>query len=171
MNDGQGGTTFTEIDAAQINGKPSYTTHTIDTSNFSALDLGNTFMFKVEVSNVSGTKTSPSVGYVLADVPATPTNAPVTDPSVTSTELIKIDIDEITNDGGSPILSYSLEIDDGNGGDFKIYYGELSNSLSRTYTLNDVNRGHIYRTRYRTRNIVGYSDYSPIGYIQAAKVP
>jgi len=44
-NDGAGGTTFTEIDAATINDKPTYTEHT--TSSFPASPTGKTFVFKL----------------------------------------------------------------------------------------------------------------------------
>jgi hypothetical protein len=49
-------------------------------------------------------------------VPPTPTSAPYNDNSYTTTDKVKILIDAITGNGGSPILSYSLEVDDGMGG-------------------------------------------------------
>jgi hypothetical protein len=78
----------------------------------------------------------------------------------------------VTVDGGSAVLSYSLEVDDGMGGDFIALYGVSTNSLSLTYTfINGVSRGLTFRARYRARNAVGWSDYSSTGYIIAAVAP
>ena len=68
--------------------------------------------------NVITTTYSNSVGYVLADVPVTPTLAPTSDLAVTDTKVVKIDLSAVAvgDDGGSPITSYSLEVDDGKGG-------------------------------------------------------
>jgi len=108
----------------------------------------------------------------LADVPATPLVAPYGDYSITTTNRVKIDMNAITDDGDSPILSYSLEVDDGRGGLLMPMYGVDTNSLSLTYTFSSgVQRGLTYRARYRSRNSVGWSAYSPIGYITAAVKP
>jgi hypothetical protein len=74
--------------------------------------------------------------------------------------------------GGTPILSYSLELDDGQGGQFKAVYGFEVDSLATSYVqYNSVERGNLYRARYRVKNIIGWSDYSPIGYILSAVRP
>ena len=44
----------------------------------------------------------------LASVPDKPANAPVSDASVTAGTQIKVDYNEISADGGLPILSYEL---------------------------------------------------------------
>jgi hypothetical protein len=56
--------------------------------------------------------------FTLADLPKTPVNAPVSDESFSSDRRLKIDIDPVdpADNGGTPILSYSLELDDGQGG-------------------------------------------------------
>ena len=43
-------------------------------------------------------------------------------------------------------------------------------TLSYTYTRN-IKKGETYRARYRVRNLVGWSGFSPIGYLVAASVP
>lgn len=62
-------------------------------------------------------------------------------------------------------------MDNGLGGDYQVLYGESTNSLSTTYTTSDVSKGLTYRFRYRVRNAVGWSGYSPTGYIKAASKP
>lgn len=87
-----------------------------------------------------------TVQYPLAGVPDTPLNAPVSDSAVTSTQFIKVDVDTITNDNGSPILSYSIEMDNGLGGNFIPLYGDVIDSLSTTVTVSQgVYPGRTYR--------------------------
>jgi len=74
--------------------------------------------------------------------------------------------------GGTPIFSYSLEVDDGNGGEFRALYGNATNSMSTSYILAEPDmRGKVYRSRYRVRNAVGWSGYSPITQKRAASKP
>ena len=72
---------------------------------------------------------------MLADVPVTPTVAPTSDDSITTTNKVKIDIHsiDVADNGGSPITSYSLEVDDAHGGDFIPVFGLLTNSLATSY--------------------------------------
>jgi hypothetical protein len=62
-------------------------------------------------------------------------------------------------------------MDNGRGGDFKSLIGSSVNSLETTFTIaQDVNKGGMYRFRYRSRNINGWSDWSDITYIKAATI-
>jgi hypothetical protein len=87
--------------------------------------------------------------------------------------MIKVTWEEVINDGSSEILSYSLEIDDGTGGDFTEVVGLLSDYLLFEYivTGDNILKATLYRLRYRARNEIGWSDYSPIAYVKAANVP
>lgn len=119
-----------------------------------------------------GSILSSSAGFVLANVPDTPLTAPTSDIAISSYSRLKIDYATIAVNGGSPILSYSLEIDNGLGGDFIALYGIDTNTLSTTFTISSgIVRGRTYRVRYRARNVVGFSSYSPIGYLIAASKP
>ena len=73
----------------------------------------------------------------------------------------------ITNNGGASITTYSIELDDGTGGDFVA----VCQDLALTCLVEGMNRGSQYRARYRTLNAIGWSEYSPIGYLLAASVP
>lgn len=58
-------------------------------------------------------------------------------------------------------------MDDGLGGPFTLVY----EGLALTFTYTEVARGRQYRARYRARNVNGWSEYSPIGFMLASQVP
>lgn len=64
-----------------------------------------------------------------------------------------------------------MEVDDGLGGNFNVVFGEITDTLTLAIVYNNVTRGLEYRARYRARNVVGWSAYSPIGFLLAAQVP
>lgn len=111
---------------------------------------------------------------VLAAVPDTPSTGPTSDSSVTDNSKILVNYGpQLTSEnGGSDILSYEIQMDDGNGGDFISLQGYTSDSLDSTYTIQEgITSGGLYRFRYRSKNVNGWSSYSPITYIRAATVP
>ena len=167
MNDGAGGDVYSEIDASSIRDKPSYTRRTTSAPTV----VGATYMFKVEAYNQNGQTFSEAAGFVLAGLPATPPNAPTSNAAKTSATMLSIVADPVVDDGGSPILSYSVEIDDGYGREFTALFGDEVNSLTTSIDYAAVEKGNVYRVRCRVRNAVGWSDYSPIGYLRAADRP
>ena len=174
MDDGQGGA-FSDIDTSTIQNDSSIVSHTVST--FPSNSEGNTFMFKLEVYTNGGQATSSEIGYPLASLPDTPTNAPqstnigiITSDS-SSYMFITITAQEVTANGGNNITSYSIEADDGAGGVFTALYGDTVDSLSLTYTMTNVTEGATYRLRYRAKNAIGWTDYSPVGYVTAQAVP
>lgn len=65
-----------------------------------------------------------------------------------------------------------MEIDDGQGGDFTPVVGFTAPYLLMYYSVtNQIEKGTVYRLRYRALNAIGWSGYSPIAYIQAATIP
>jgi hypothetical protein len=108
------------MDATQIGDKPYLREHTVV---FDPSVSGRRFRYKMLSRNEIGSTESVIGTKMLASIPATPLNAPVSDPSVTSVERVKVIWDQITADGSSAILSYSLEIDDGVGGDLTAVVG------------------------------------------------
>ncbi len=63
-------------------------------------------------------------------------------------------------------------MDDGYGGSFSELKGYTTDSLSLTYTKSTgIYAGLEYRVRYRAKNAIGWSDYSDITYILAARKP
>jgi hypothetical protein len=90
---------------------------------------------------------------------------------VTSVNKIKVSWAKVTEDGSSEILSYSLEIDDGTGGDFISVVGTNTEYLKTEFTVtSNIVKGTLYRLRYRARNQIGWSSYSPIAYVRAANI-
>jgi hypothetical protein len=138
------GVTFTIIDAAQVQDKPNLHEHAIDSSNFNQAsaesDVGQTFILRVEAVNVAGSLLSSTTSAVLAGEPAAPSLGPGYDSSQTNQDQIAwtlplIDPTDATKTGGSVILSFSLEADDGQGGNFSALYGMDEDSLSTSYLL------------------------------------
>lgn len=65
-------------------------------------------------------------------------------------------------------------MDNGKGGDFvSLIGGEgKDNSLETSFTVEyGIIGGNIYRFRFRSRNVNGWSEFSEIMYIRAATVP
>ena len=73
---------------------------------------------------------------MLASVPAQPTDIPVSDNTITSDTQIKVSYANPPPDnGGSPIISYELQMDDGTTGVYRSIVGFDTNSLLTTYTV------------------------------------
>lgn len=170
---------LTSQDGTIIRGDPSRAIASIadfDTDDTDGTtDVGKRFRIKVTAYNIGGRSVdSGIVSSVLASVPDTPTVKPQNDATVTGASKIKVTygITSPPGNGGSPILSYALEMDDGRNGDFKKLVGFTSNSLLTTYTITSgIQKGYEYRLRYRVKNAVGWSGYSPISFIIAANAP
>lgn len=63
-------------------------------------------------------------------------------------------------------------MDDGTGGDFEPLVGHMTPYLLLTFEVRSgILQGQIYRLRYRVKNAIGWSEYSPIAYALAASAP
>jgi hypothetical protein len=110
----------------------------------------------------------------LAAVPDRPTTGPISDATVTNDNQIKVTFGPLldTQNGGSPVLSYDLQIDDGIGGLFTSLIGEAEFNLDTTFTISkNITSGGIYRFTYRAKNVNGWSPFSPVTNIKAATRP
>ena len=102
-----------EVDSEIVNNKPSLRQYMITAG---LTQVGHTYRFKVRAYNNAGFSESVTVlNVVLSDEPDTPETGPISDASVTNETLIKVNFGPVPveNNGGSPILSYELQIDDG----------------------------------------------------------
>lgn len=123
----------------------------------------------------------PSEANVVGELAQRPPAAPLSAPSRGSGSSDgQLDIEwafltSSSETGGSPILSYALEVDDGAGGNFNEIVG--GSPSTDPYTLNSkvvttaIVSGAAYRARYRAYNVHGWGEYSPIGTITAASTP
>ena len=133
---------------------------------------GNLIVVMVEALNAIdySVPSAPNTNGVLTQVPPhTPTSAP-TRGSLTNENQIEVLVSTVSATGGSPLLSYSIEINDGSGfvsiGGDPVY--QLSQDLLTTTPLTS---GVTYNFRYRVANIFGWSGYSPEVLIIANTVP
>ena len=161
-------TTATSYDSAGVN------------SGGLGLARGDLIVARVSASNVAGAgafSALNTVGVLAQTPPVAPSRAPFGGTSTTDSRL-DVNWDFLAgpgDDGGSPILSYGLDVDDGAGGAFTPAAG--GSPLTAPYTLNSkqlttaVISGATYRVRYRAYNVHGWGPDSPIGTIIAASLP
>jgi hypothetical protein len=103
---------------------------------------------------------------------------PVCDFANTNSEKISILYDEPVS-VGTVLLDIEVQFDDGQGNGFvTISGGHLGAHLSSALSVCEhcahqaaLKRGMFYQFRYRGRNAVGWSEFSPVASIQAARVP
>jgi hypothetical protein len=143
-------------------------------TSYPATPTGLTFRYQVHAFNKVGYVVSESVSFILGKEPQDPTTGPVEVDS--SSSSIRVTLPGLTTTaeiGGTTLLSYNLQMDDGLGSNnFVDLYGVTSDTLVTDYTTTNVVKGRTYAFRYRTRNIFGWSTgWSPVTYILAADKP
>lgn len=146
-------------------------TKTIDT--FPSTIVGDKLNIQVKAKNIAELYgSSPILSVTVASVPDKPSSAPSEDKATTTKEIIGVTYTEPTTNGAS-ILSYEVQIDDGNDGEYTTFVGGSSSyytSLSASTDLGVV-EGNTYRVRYRAKNVIGWGQYSDVAYILAASRP
>lgn len=158
-----------------LNSKCTVLMSTLTSSPF-GLTEGQSVSAKVRAQNEQGygafgVASGSAVIYV---VPHTPTSGPTRVDSSTGPTQLTVEMPEISSasSGGSSILSYSLEWDSGAGAAYADLVGLSSDNLIRTFTqTSGVTEGSSYSFRYRVKNIMGWSNYSPSVDIVAASAP
>jgi hypothetical protein len=161
-----------EVDASQVTFKPSLRQYTIT----GLTQTGYTYQIKVRAYNANGYSDSPTLYAILAAAPDKPSSGPISDASVTNQHRIKVNYgpQPASENGGSAILTYELQIDNGYGGGFTSLIGGegAENSLETSYLIEQgIIGGNIYRFRFRSRNINGWSEFSEVVHIKAATIP
>lgn len=135
--------------------------------------VGNKMNIQVKAKNLAGLNGESDILEVtVAGVPSKPTTGPTEDTRITSKSVIGVTYTE-PNNQGSTIVSYEVQIDDGNEGSFTTFAGgDTSNHISLSaHTSTGIVKGLTYRVRYRAKNVNGWGEYSDITYIIAASVP
>ena len=135
--------------------------------------VGLEFRIKVNCYNVEGSTYSDTASIILAEIADAPTNPVRKVQSLSSTTSLAVEFDELAPEqlNGLPVLSYSLEIDYDLTGDFEPLIGSSENQLGLTYTVSGLTKSSTYGFRYRSRNLYGWSEYSPISYLLVATEP
>jgi len=130
--------------------------------------------FKLQATNERGSTMSVDfISALVAGLPDKPTLGPQDVPTITEEDRIGLTLPKIENNGGAVIVSYHLMMDDGKNGEFRTVTGDDSViSLLRSFTITEgILKGHTFRFKYRVRNQIGWTDWSPVTYILAASVP
>ena len=155
-----------------VRDKPSL--NTLAATAFPADTEGQAFRLQVQVFTTQRTALSDVAHALLASVPGLPADVPVSDPSVTSSDALRVTfaLPDAPDDGGSPILSYELQMDSGDGGDFISIHGFSPYSMATHYTATqNVSKGRTHRFRYRAKNAVGWGPFSAEASVLAASRP
>lgn len=126
------------------------------------VQTGDTFTFRVTAFNIQGSTTSaPSAALTLAGVPTKPASGPVADAVETNGAQIKVVFSTVSDDGGSPLLSYELQMGSLTFNDFKSIAGSELHSLQTFFTVTQgIEKGAHYAFRYRAVNQVGAGEWS-----------
>ena len=94
-----------------------------------------------------------------------PSAAPTTILAQTSATQIYVQYTAPSN-SGSPILSYEVQMDDGQGGDFVSLIGVNPYYLKLWYVVtSNITKGTIYRFRYRALNAIGWGQFSDTAFL------
>ena len=124
----------------------------------------------VESLNTIGySPTSPenTAGALVQVVPGAPPTAPTRGAATSDSQLV-VEYATYADDGGSPILTYALDIDRGDGAGFVEVVDAPGNSETVT---TGIASGATYQVRYRASNVHGPSADSAVLEIVAATVP
>ena len=160
MDDGNAGA-FSTITGAETLGPSTFSFDV--TSN---LVVGSEFRFMAYAVNEIGNADSNIVTTIAADVPATPTNGPGFDIAETNTTSIRVVFAEVTDNGGTPILSYHLQRTESGGSLYSDVSGSSADmSLSTEVQVIGLTKRLAYRFRYRAINAVGVSEWSPEAFL------
>jgi len=141
----------------------------------SGLTQGNTYGFRYRAKNVYGWGTGWSpVTYILAatvpSTPAAPTFVAATDTQIDLTFSTSVD------DGGSTITEYELYMDLGTSGSaFSIVASYTTTSFTMSHSLttggDSLTTGLIYSFKWRSKNVMGYSEFSEILTVACNQLP
>jgi hypothetical protein len=164
-------TEFNSANDANVRDKPSL--RTITATNWPVGTVGQSFRLQVQVFTTQRDALSAIAYALLASVPAAPTDVPVSDSSITNDTTIRVTYaSPAPADGGSALLSYELQMDDGLGGDFVTLVGYTPHTMATHYTVAEgILKGRVQRFRYRAKNSVGWGPYSAEASILPATVP
>jgi len=164
VDDGNNGAFTLRYDLSQ----PFTTAYSIDMSDTLIYTVGNTYRVQIGTYNNVGEVKSDSVAVILASVPSTP--SPPTSQSDGS--YLKVIMSPPSSDGGSPVLSYQLQVRYQTNEDWVVELGATDINLQLTFTVQrEVSQGQWIEARYRCENMNGWSLYSTSAFLQMVGPP
>jgi predicted phage tail protein len=127
------------------------------------------YRFKIIAKNHIGSTESNVVSALIADVPAQPASAPGFVADETTSDSIRVTLQEVTTTGGSDIISYQLQRTETGGSTFFDVVGSVQNQTIYTqHQVEGLEKGAAYRFRYRALNRIGAGAWSAESYLTPA---
>ncbi len=107
----------------------------------------------------------------LAAIPGKPSAGPLSDASITNGNQIRVIYTDVMDNGGTPVLSYELQMGSTNLRDFVSILGLEPYTLALSFIVTKgIEKGKTYAFRYRAINSVGAGPWSEITELTAATV-
>jgi hypothetical protein len=148
-DDGNDGLISIEIDPLAINDIPTLNNHQV---TFSSSDTGKQFRFRLSVDNAEGTSISRVAAFIIAQVPDKPISVPTFDIAESDANNMLIYIEPFSDamSGGSAVLGYEIQMDDGQTGQFHTVMGSTLQrpdlmSLETQIWVSNLMKGVVYR--------------------------
>ena len=134
------------------------------TSSPFSLVQGTTIIVKVEPVNIIGTGTSNqnTLGALIEVPPLKPSSVPLRINSLSTKTAIAVSYQALTgtNTGGSPILSYELQWDQGTGTWASLVGYNPYSTATSFVTPSTLTTGNQYQFKYRAVNALGWGSFS-----------
>lgn len=129
------------------------------------LNTGLTYWFKVIAINIEGQTESLISAFMIAEPPASPIDlslVPSILESFSNSFIIEVPAYAVVDNGGSSILGYEIQMDNGDSDDFwTIQGGELSRTIAtKAFVTSGLIKSKTYRVWYWAINSIGPSEWS-----------
>jgi hypothetical protein len=133
------------------------------------LPWGSSIYATITAANIVGDSlaSEPGNGAIILTNPDAPLNL-ANDPAITTANQIAITWNEGTNDGGSPVVDYTISYKEQNSIDG---YEEDTGVPSSPYTITGLTQGITYQVKIQGRNEYGLSDFSDEITVLVAQIP
>lgn len=167
---GVGGSLTDEVDTG-LNTNPQTLSYNV---TFTSSETGLWISFKIIALNAEETTESRVVRYMLAQVPDKPLLAPVEVSDETDdTQIVVTASMTDAENGGSTIIGYEFQIDNGKAGSYTTVQGgvEHRSLATKAVITHEIIPCLTYRVRFRGINEVGEGEWSDPVSVQALAVP
>ena len=167
---GSGGNIETEVDTTLKTNPQTL----IKNATFSSSETGLWIRFKIIARNSEDGSSSRIAQYMPALVPDMPSTGPTKVEADTDDTQIAVTYSlSSSEDGGTPIIGYEVQMDDGNYGEFTTVQGGKDKRIIATKAIitTGIQKGVTYRVRFRGVNVVGEGEWSDSTSVLSSTVP